>query len=102
VVIPPVCGCRTIVSVKADLTSNLDSRPSGFPLLAIGELAELAGKRPSSIRYYEQIGLLPGRCASLGGAGMTQAPRGLWRSGQENDAGLGLNLELGPGFTVGT
>jgi DNA-binding transcriptional MerR regulator len=28
-------------------------------LLAIGELAELAGKRPSSIRYYEQIGLLP-------------------------------------------
>ena len=36
-----------------------DSRPGGAPLLAIGELAELAGKRPSSIRYYEQIGLLP-------------------------------------------
>jgi MerR family transcriptional regulator, redox-sensitive transcriptional activator SoxR len=32
---------------------------SGAHLLAIGELAELAGKRPSSIRYYEQIGLLP-------------------------------------------
>jgi len=28
-------------------------------LLAIGELAEQAGRRPSSIRYYEQIGLLP-------------------------------------------
>jgi MerR family transcriptional regulator, redox-sensitive transcriptional activator SoxR len=33
--------------------------PDGDPLLAIGELAERAGKRPSSIRYYEQIGLLP-------------------------------------------
>jgi MerR family transcriptional regulator, redox-sensitive transcriptional activator SoxR len=31
----------------------------GSPLLAIGELAERAGKRASSIRYYEQIGLLP-------------------------------------------
>jgi MerR family redox-sensitive transcriptional activator SoxR len=28
-------------------------------LLTIGELAALAGRRPSSIRYYEQIGLLP-------------------------------------------
>jgi MerR family transcriptional regulator, redox-sensitive transcriptional activator SoxR len=33
--------------------------PDGDPLLAIGELAARAGKRPSSIRYYEQIGLLP-------------------------------------------
>jgi MerR family transcriptional regulator, redox-sensitive transcriptional activator SoxR len=33
--------------------------PGGAHPLAIGELAELAGKRPSSIRYYEQIGLLP-------------------------------------------
>ena len=33
--------------------------PGGGPLLAIGELAEQAGRRPSSIRYYEQIGLLP-------------------------------------------
>ena len=33
---------------------------SGGPaLLTIGELATLAGKRPSSIRYYEQIGVLP-------------------------------------------
>ena len=39
--------------------SKLDSPPGGAPLLAIGELAGLAGKRPSSIRYYEQIGLLP-------------------------------------------
>jgi MerR family transcriptional regulator, redox-sensitive transcriptional activator SoxR len=28
-------------------------------MLTIGELARLAGKRPSVIRYYEQIGLLP-------------------------------------------
>jgi MerR family transcriptional regulator, redox-sensitive transcriptional activator SoxR len=33
--------------------------PDGDALLAIGKLAERAGKRPSSIRYYEQIGLLP-------------------------------------------
>jgi MerR family transcriptional regulator, redox-sensitive transcriptional activator SoxR len=31
----------------------------GAPRLTIGELAALAGKRPSLIRYYEQIGLLP-------------------------------------------
>ena len=28
-------------------------------LLTIGELARRAGRRPSSIRYYEQIGVLP-------------------------------------------
>jgi MerR family redox-sensitive transcriptional activator SoxR len=28
-------------------------------MLTIGAVAELAGKRPSSIRYYEEIGLLP-------------------------------------------
>ena len=27
--------------------------------LSIGEVARLTGRRPSSIRYYEQIGLLP-------------------------------------------
>ncbi|HEY3734313.1 MAG TPA: MerR family transcriptional regulator [Streptosporangiaceae bacterium] len=32
--------------------------PPALPL-AIGELAARTGKRPSSIRYYEQIGLLP-------------------------------------------
>ncbi len=31
----------------------------GAPPLTIGELARLAGKRPSLIRYYEQLGLLP-------------------------------------------
>jgi MerR family transcriptional regulator, redox-sensitive transcriptional activator SoxR len=39
--------------------SNPGPQPGGLPLLAIGQLAELAGKRPSLIRYYEQIGLLP-------------------------------------------
>jgi MerR family redox-sensitive transcriptional activator SoxR len=34
------------------------SNPGG-PHLTIGELARLAGKRPSLIRYYEQLGLLP-------------------------------------------
>jgi MerR family redox-sensitive transcriptional activator SoxR len=28
-------------------------------LMTIGAVAELTGRRPSSIRYYEQIGLLP-------------------------------------------
>jgi MerR family redox-sensitive transcriptional activator SoxR len=39
--------------------SNPDSEAGGFPVLAIGELAARTGKRPSLIRYYEQIGLLP-------------------------------------------
>jgi MerR family redox-sensitive transcriptional activator SoxR len=29
------------------------------PSLSIGAVAEMTGRRPSSIRYYEQIGLLP-------------------------------------------
>ena len=33
--------------------------PAGSPLLTIGEVAGLAGKSPSAIRYFEQIGLLP-------------------------------------------
>jgi len=36
-----------------------NSGPDGPPALGIGELAERSGKRPSLIRYYEQIGLLP-------------------------------------------
>src|SRR5438445_13004336 len=32
---------------------------SPVSMLTIGGVAELAGKRPSSIRYYEEIGLLP-------------------------------------------
>jgi MerR family redox-sensitive transcriptional activator SoxR len=36
------------------------SNPGPGPgFLAIGELAERSGRRPSAIRYYEQIGLLP-------------------------------------------
>jgi MerR family transcriptional regulator, redox-sensitive transcriptional activator SoxR len=42
-----------IVVVKVNLMSSPDTP------LTIGEVARLAGKRPSSIRYYEQIGLLP-------------------------------------------
>lgn len=38
--------------VKVDLMSNPEP-------LSIGEVARRAGRRPSSIRYYEQIGLLP-------------------------------------------
>jgi MerR family transcriptional regulator, redox-sensitive transcriptional activator SoxR len=45
--------------------SNPDPRLGGRAALSIGEVARLAGRRPSSIRYYEQIGLLPaaGRAA---------------------------------------
>jgi DNA-binding transcriptional MerR regulator len=43
-----------IVDVKVDLMAN-----PGVSRLTIGELARLAGKRPSLIRYYEQLGLLP-------------------------------------------
>jgi DNA-binding transcriptional MerR regulator len=39
--------------------STPDPEVGGFPPLAIGDLAGRAGKRPSLIRYYEQIGLLP-------------------------------------------
>jgi MerR family redox-sensitive transcriptional activator SoxR len=39
--------------------SNSGSGTDGPPLLTIGELADRAGKSPSAIRYYEQIGLLP-------------------------------------------
>jgi len=47
-----------MVGVKVSLMSNPDPGPGGA-LLGIGELAQLTGKRPSAIRYYEQIGLLP-------------------------------------------
>ena len=39
--------------------SNPDPGRRGESLLAIGELADRTGRRPSSIRYYEQVGLLP-------------------------------------------
>jgi MerR family transcriptional regulator, redox-sensitive transcriptional activator SoxR len=38
--------------------SNPRPTPRSSGLLAIGELAALTGKRPSALRYYEQIGLL--------------------------------------------
>jgi MerR family redox-sensitive transcriptional activator SoxR len=43
---------QAIVVVKVDLMSNPEP-------LSIGEVARRTGRRPSSIRYYEQIGLLP-------------------------------------------
>jgi MerR family transcriptional regulator, redox-sensitive transcriptional activator SoxR len=39
--------------------SNSASQPAERPLLSIGTLAKLAGKSAPTIRYYEQIGLLP-------------------------------------------
>ena len=55
-----------MAGVKVDLMSSSGPGPRGDSLLAIGELAERTGKRPSSIRYYEQIdeGRLPVRSAS--------------------------------------
>jgi MerR family transcriptional regulator, redox-sensitive transcriptional activator SoxR len=41
------------------LKSNAEAKPDERPPLTIGAVAELARKRPSTIRYYEQIGLLP-------------------------------------------
>ena len=41
------------IAVKVSLMSSQDHP------LSIGAVAALSGRRPSSIRYYEQIGLLP-------------------------------------------
>jgi MerR family redox-sensitive transcriptional activator SoxR len=49
----------TTVVVKANLKSNHDPTRPDQPLLTIGEVAERTRRRPSSIRYYEKIGLLP-------------------------------------------
>ena len=46
--------------------SNHGFGSDGLPLLAIGELAERTGKRPSAIRYYEQVGLLPAPVRTAG------------------------------------
>jgi len=43
--------------------SNPDPKPRDITLLTIGVVAELTGRRPSSIRYYEEIGLLASTCS---------------------------------------
>jgi MerR family redox-sensitive transcriptional activator SoxR len=49
-----------MVVVKVDLMSSPQVVDDGSAtLLTIGELAERVHRRPSSIRYYESIGLLP-------------------------------------------
>jgi MerR family transcriptional regulator, redox-sensitive transcriptional activator SoxR len=48
-----------MVVVKVGLMSNPDAEPDGAPPLTIGAVARLTGKNASTIRYYEQIGLLP-------------------------------------------
>ena len=55
-----------ILVVKVDLMSSPDAEATACPPMSIGAVAQLTGKRPSSIRYYEQIGLLP-RPARAGG-----------------------------------
>ena len=45
--------------VKVDSMSNPDPRAAASLPMSIGTVARQTGKRPSSIRYYEQIGLLP-------------------------------------------
>ena len=47
-----------MVVVKVGLMSTPGPDPGACPL-TIGEVAGLAHKSPSAIRYYEQIGLLP-------------------------------------------
>ena len=39
--------------------STPDSGPEAAPLLTIGAVATMTGRRTSAIRYYERIGLLP-------------------------------------------
>ncbi len=48
----------TMIHVQVGLKSK-GSYPLPEDLLTIGELARLTGRRASSIRYYEEIGLLP-------------------------------------------
>jgi hypothetical protein len=53
-------GCAAIVLVKVNLMSRTQEVDDGSePLLTIGEMAERVQRRPSAIRYYEEIGLLP-------------------------------------------
>jgi MerR family redox-sensitive transcriptional activator SoxR len=47
-----------ILAVKVSLMSN-SGPPGNATPLSIGDVAALTGKRPSSIRYYEEVGVLP-------------------------------------------
>ena len=87
---PSGWGSGTIVAVKVDLMSNPDPQPGGAPLLAIGQLAALTGKRPSAIRYYEQAGLLTA-VAAQGYRMLTEELR------DARDAGRGF-LEVGVAY----
>ena len=87
----PGCGGGTMVGVKVDLMSNPDPRPAGASLLAIGELAGLTGKRPSAIRYYEQVGLLPQPARA---AGRRRYHHQTVRTLAVNDAGQRAGLAL--------
>jgi MerR family transcriptional regulator, redox-sensitive transcriptional activator SoxR len=40
-------------------TSSTEGRPTRMSYLAISELARRVGLRPSAVRYYERIGILP-------------------------------------------
>jgi MerR family transcriptional regulator, redox-sensitive transcriptional activator SoxR len=48
-----------MVVVKVGLMSTPSSDSAGHPLMSIGGLAKRSGKTAATIRYYEQIGLLP-------------------------------------------
>ena len=54
-------------------------------LMTIGAVAALTGKRPSSIRYYEQIGLLPAVIDTGQRAGLTLGEIGALLSASPGD-----------------
>ena len=87
----PGRGDGTMVDVKVGLMSNPDPQPAGASLLAIGELAALTGKRPSAIRYYEQVGLLPQPARA---AGRRRYHHQTVRTLAVNDAGQRAGLAL--------
>lgn len=78
-----------MLGVKVGLMSNPGA---GRALLGIGELARLTGKRPSAIRYYEQIGLLP---QPVRKDGRRQYDHGVLRTLVVIDAGQRAGLALG-------
>ena len=42
------------------MSARTQETPATAPVLRIGEVAERAGTTPRTVRYYEEIGLLPG------------------------------------------